>query len=93
MSPLEAISWMDGMIDQALAAALADGIPVRDIWVERETQRIETRLMCGRNGAPPVGSIAGEHGVELARVWMDGLELRYEGIKLGAGWVAPGGAA
>lgn len=88
---LDALRWLNSMIDAATAAALAHGIPVAEMWLERNADRIETRLMQHADGSPAVG----EHsrGTCVARVWMEGLELRYEGIKLGAGWVAEGGDA
>lgn len=88
---LDAIRWSHGMIDAATAAALAHGIPVAELWLEQNTDRIETRLMRHADGSPAVGEYS--RGTCVARVWMEGLELRYEGVKLGAGWVAEGGEA
>lgn len=90
-SALDAIRWLDGMIDAAAAAALAAGIPLAEMWLERLTDRIETRIMRHPDGAPAVGELS--RGTVVARVWMEGLELRYEGIKIGAGWSARGGEA
>lgn len=88
---LDAIRWLNAMIDAAAAAALAIGIPVANLWLERQTDRIETRLMQHRDGRPQVGEYS--RGTCVARVWMDGTELRYEGIRIGAGWSAKGGEA
>lgn len=87
----DAIRWLNAMIDAATAAALAHGIPVAELWLEQNTDRIETRLMRHADGSPAVGEYS--RGTCVARVWMEGLELRYEGVKLGAGWVAEGGEA
>jgi hypothetical protein len=89
MDSLDALNWMNGMLDAAMAAALASGVPSAELWFETETDRIEKRIMRGSGGHPQVGEVS--TGTVVARVWMDGLELRYEGIELGAGWTAPGG--
>lgn len=85
------LGWMHGMLDQAMAAALASGIPVAEMWIERTAGRLETRLMQHSGGPPAVGEVS--RGETVARVWLDGTVMRYEGIHLGAGWTAPGGAA
>lgn len=90
MGPMEAHSWMLGMIDQAFAAAVAQGVPCEELWTEHRTDRVEVLLMRGA-ALPEIGEVS--TGTPIARVWMDGLELRYEGIELGAGWTAPGGRA
>lgn len=88
---VEAIRWLDSMVDAACAAALAHGIPLCELWLERQTDRIETRLMRHAGGPPSPGEYS--RGSVVARVWLDGLELRYEGIQIGAGWSARGGEA
>lgn len=90
-SALDAARWLHGMIDAACAAALASGIPAAELWLEHVADRIETRIMRHPAGMPAVGDVS--RGTVVARVWMEGLELRYEGIELGAGWSARGGSA
>lgn len=82
---------MHGMIDAAMAAALASGIPVAEMWLESQADRVEVRLMRGDYNAQPVGESS--TGITIARVWMDGLAMRYEGIELGAGWAMRAGQA
>ena len=66
------------LLDLAMAAALAQGIPASSMWIEDEAGRIETRLMSGPDGMRSDPDLR----VAIARIWLDGLELRYEGIEL-----------
>lgn len=79
-----AFSELNALVDLAAAAALAAGIPVSEMWLERQTDRVETRLMRDASGPPEVGELS--RGEVVARIWLDGSTVRYEGIKIGAGW-------
>lgn len=81
---IEVFDELNALVDLASAAALAAGIPVGEVWLERQTDRIETRLMRDANGPPGVGELS--RGEVVARIWLDGSKVHYEGIKIGAGW-------
>lgn len=91
LAQLDALRWMHGMIDAASAAVLATGVPVSEMWLEHATAGIEIKLMRHVGGVPAVGEYS--RGEVVARVWMDGLQLRYDGIELGAGWAIKGAQA
>lgn len=81
---IEVFAELNALVDLAAAAALASGIPVGEMWLERQTDRIETRLMRDAGGPPAVGELS--RGEVVARIWLDGSTVNYEGIKIGAGW-------
>lgn len=78
----DAIAELRTVVDLAAASALSTGIPVAELWLEQCVDRIETRLVRGAEGPPPIGEIS--RGEVVARVWLEGLTLRYEGIPLDA---------
>lgn len=83
---LDLLSRFHTQLHLAAVAALASGIPVSELWIENQTDRIETRLMRHPSGPGPVGEVS--RGEVVARIWLDGTEVRYEGIEIGAGFTA-----